>query len=215
MIIKSLSRKSGSGQLLKYIFRYMLDEEKVKARIEKVNLERSNFLIRHNIRSHTVKGFIREFEENESFRLVHRSDSVKVFHTILSFSNKDTQHINDKLLKDIAKKFIEERGINNLYVGTKHQDRNHIHLHIAVSGTQLNCRSSRISKPQLHHLKLELDKYQQRKYPQLIHSLPDHGRSRKQKTKETILETVSRMRHINFFFHLNPILVHLFFCPLS
>jgi hypothetical protein len=137
---------------------------------------------------------IKEFGENEKYRLVRRKDSVKIFHSILSFSNKDSQHITDKLLRDVAKKFVNERGANNLFVGTKHEDRDHIHLHIAVSGTQLNGRSSRMSKQQLHHVKLELDKYQRDKYPKLIHSLPDHGRAKREKTKEAILEVIKKSR---------------------
>lgn len=197
MIIKSLSRKSNGTQLIKYIFRYVLDEEKIKGTKMATLAKEPSFLIRHNVRSHTVEGMVREFKENEQYRLVHRRDSVKLFHAIISFSGKDTAYINDRLLKDIAKKFISERGSNNLYAGTKHEDKDHIHLHLCISGVQTNGRSARISKQQFHHIKLELDKYQQRKYPQLIHSLPEHGRAKKEKTKEAILETIKQNRQTN------------------
>jgi hypothetical protein len=101
--------------------------------------------------------------------------------------------VDDKLLKDVAKKFIEERGLNNLYAGTKHEDRDHVHLHIAISGTQLNGRSSRISKQKLHSIKLALDKYQREKYPQLKHSLPEHGRGQRL-AKEGIIERIKTER---------------------
>jgi hypothetical protein len=194
VIIKSLSRKSNTGQLVSYVFKYVFKEQDAKhTRREQSKNEKSKFIIRHNIRSRSVKGFIKEFKENEKYRLVHRKDSVKLFHTIISFSNKDKEHINDKLLKDIGKKFIEERGLNNMYAGTKHENKDHIHLHITVSGTQLNGRSSRISKQQLQHIKIVLDKYQREKYPQLKHSLPEHGKSRRL-TKEAIVERVKTER---------------------
>lgn len=194
MIIKSLSRKSNTGQLVNYIFRYILDEEKSKQKKETFKTKESQFLIRHNVRSRSVKGFVKEFQENEKYRLVHRKDSVKLFHTIISFSGKDSHKIDDKLLKDIAKKFITERGLNNLYAGTKHVDKDHVHLHIAISGTQLNGRSSRISKQQFRHLKIEMDRYQREKFSNLIYSFPEHGKSQKQKSREEIIEAVKQSR---------------------
>lgn len=194
MIVKSLSRKSNTGQLVNYVFKYVFKERNIKpTKSEQSNNDKSKFIIRHNIRSRSVKGFIKEFKENEKYRLVHRKDSVKLYHNIISFSNKDKEHINDKLLKDIAQKFIQERGLNNMYAGTKHEDKDHIHLHITISGTQLNGRSSRISKQQLHHIKIVLDKYQREKYPQLKHSLPEHGKSKKL-AKEAIVERVKTER---------------------
>jgi hypothetical protein len=175
----------------------VFNEEKVKSTGKTPNgmEQEPNFIIRHNVRSRSIRGVIREFEENEAFRLVRRKDSVRLFHTILSFSKEDTPNISDKLLKDIASKFIVERGNNNLYVGTKHDDRDrHVHLHIIVSGTQLNGRSSRISKQQFHHLKLELDRYQREKYPQLVHSLPEHERSNRGLKKEIVLEELKANR---------------------
>jgi hypothetical protein len=192
VIIKSLSRKSNSNQLIKYILRYTLDEEKVIA--NRHDKHETPFIIRHNVRSRSLKGFIKEFEENESYRLVHRKDSVKLFHTIISFSSKDSSLVTDKLLKDIAKKYISERGLNNLYVGARHSDRDHVHIHLAVSGVQLNGRSSRISKQQFHHIKLELDRYQKEKFPQLVHSLPQHGFKKRQLAKQEVLKIVKQNR---------------------
>ncbi len=97
MIIKSLSRKSNSSQLVKYIFRYVLDDEK-KKEISKNDLVKSvqpNFIIRHNVRSRSVKGYVKEFQENEAYRIVRRKDSVQLFHTIISFAPGDSKVIND------------------------------------------------------------------------------------------------------------------------
>lgn len=177
-----MSRKSGSASsnVLKYIFRYILDDYKTEFRyIEDKELHKYNgkFLIRHNIRSRSLKGFIREFEENETYRIVKRKDSVKVFHTCISFSPHDRKLLDDIILKDISKKFIQEYGNNSLYLGTKHEDKEHLHLHICHSGTMLNGRSARISKARFKAIKLEMDRYQKENYPFLIHSLPDHQKS--------------------------------------
>lgn len=186
-----MSRKSttASSSVLKYIFKYVLDDRKIE--FENIKLHHSQkseekFLIRHNIRSKTIRGFIKEFDKNETYRLVRRRDSVKVFHTCISFSPLDRELISDAALKDIALKFIKEHGTNSLYIGTKHEDKEHLHLHICHSGTQLNGRSARISKNKFYSIKLELDRYQREKYPLLVHSLPNHNKSIAPKTERLV-----------------------------
>lgn len=209
MIIKFLSRKSNSGQLIKYALRYILKDEKrqqPKPAEELINSKEA-LLIKHNIRSRTLKGFIREFDENEAFRLVRRRDSVKVFHTIISFGANDRELVTDKILKNVTKKYISERGPNCLYLGTKHEDKGHIHLHIVSSGTQLNGRSARISNQKFRSIKLTMDRYQRDNYPFLVHSLPDYLNEKRlskealvtklktsrQTTKATLLETLEKV----------------------
>jgi hypothetical protein len=180
VIIKSLSRKSGTGQLFNYLFKYMLAEEKRTGKATRP------LTIRHNVRARTVAGFIREFERNEKLRIHKRKNAIHVHHEIISFSNKDSQHITDKVLRDMAKKYIELRGKDNLFVITPHHDRDHIHLHCAMSGTKLNGMSSRISRQEFAKLKVELDRYQQERYPQLLHSLPKHGRAKQTNAREEL-----------------------------
>ncbi len=176
MILKNLTRKkTGTRQLVRYIFRYMLQEEKTGAAKRKNN---TPFIIRHNIKSKSVEGFIKEFEKNLLTRKYKRSDQIIIHHSILSWSHKDAIHITDTKLRSIARKFIQLRGVNNLYVGTKHTDRNHIHLHFAVSGNQINGKSSRLSQKEFSNLKKKLDAFQKEKYPELVNSLPRHGRSK-------------------------------------
>jgi hypothetical protein len=171
MIIKSLSRKSNSAQLLKYLFK---DEDKVLYEQE------HPFTIRHNLRSQNLDSWIKEFRENEGFRLHKRKDNVELYHTIISFSNKDRNLVSEKLLKDFAKQFIRLRGENSLYLGTAHVDRDHIHLHVIMSGTKYRTgESNRISRDEFRNIKLKLDSYQREKYPELIHSLPAHDKSKK------------------------------------
>lgn len=181
VIVKNLTRKSGTGQLLRYIFKYISQEQKIGQHQEP-------FIIRHNVRGRDINSFIKEFKKNESNRLYTRVDQTVVNHTILSWSNKDKNHITPAMLKDIAKKYIQARGENNLYIGTIHTDREHTHLHIAMSGSQLNGRSSRISKKEFAKVKLTLDAYQREKYPQLTNSLPEHGRAKAIKEKSISID---------------------------
>lgn len=163
MILKNLTRRSNIGQLVNYILK-----------LEKN--EKAEPILKHNLRSRSAIGWTKEFESNEALRLFKRSDNIKLNHTILSFSNKDVVNISNDLLKDISKKFIELRGKDNVYLASSHHDKDHIHLHILMSATKyLTGESNRISKLEFQELKLALDAYQKEKYPELIHSLPDHG----------------------------------------
>jgi len=143
-------------------------------------------VITNNTRSRSVNGYIREFDANEKFRLHTRKDSVLAFHTILSFSALDSKHLDTKILKDIAEHYISLRAEQSLVVGAVHRDKDHTHIHLIQSGVQL-CTgiSNRISRQKFQELKVAMQSYQIQKYPQLIHSVPEHGKSKNCKTQES------------------------------
>ena len=91
MIIKALTRRStGPSQLVKYIFRYIHAEEK-QAQNQRSQNENAPFIIRHNIRSRTIDGYIQEFKQNELNRIHKRTDQTVLNHFILSFSPNDSR----------------------------------------------------------------------------------------------------------------------------
>lgn len=183
MIIKNLTRKNAPAQLISYILRYILEEEKQASGKTKHNLNLGNFVIRHNLKSKNTEGYVREFKINEEHRIYKRSNQPAMHHTILSWSDKDAALLTKKMLQDMAKQYIKLRGENNLYLGTAHLDRHHVHLHIACSATKLNGLANRMSKRDFEKLKKDLDRYQKEKYPELLHSLPMHGKAREMQTK--------------------------------
>ncbi|MBK6354290.1 MAG: relaxase/mobilization nuclease domain-containing protein [Saprospiraceae bacterium] len=167
MILKNLTRRSNTGQLVNYLFKQ-----------EKDNYPKP--VLKHNLKSHTTKGWTKELNNNFELRLNKRKDNIRLHHTIISFSNKDKKQINPELLKDITKKYIELRGKDNIYLASSHHDKEHIHLHIVMSSTKLiTGESNRISRQEFRDLKLALDEYQKEKYPELVNSLPAHGKSQK------------------------------------
>lgn len=189
MILKSLSRKSNSSQLIRYVCRYILAPEKRIDQIKDKNAiqEHPALIIKHNIRSRTINGFIKSFETHEKFRIIKRKDSVKLFHTIISFSPEDRAYINEELLKDISNKFIELRGEDNIYLITPHWNES-VHLHCVYSGVLLNGRSARISNQKFRSLKRSLEAYQREHYPELIHSRIEHDKGLRL-TKEAAINT--------------------------
>ncbi|MBL7821295.1 MAG: relaxase/mobilization nuclease domain-containing protein [Saprospiraceae bacterium] len=180
MILKNLTRRSNTGQLVNYLFKQ-----------EKDNKPKP--ILKHNLRSRTTKGWTKELDKNFELRLNKRKDNIRLHHTIISFSNKDKNQVNPELLKDITKKYIELRGKENIYLASSHHDKEHIHLHIVMSATKLiTGESNRISRQEFKDLKLALDAYQKEKYPELIHSLPAHGRSQKLQLSDPELKLQDR-----------------------
>lgn len=164
MIIKNLTRRTGIKQLVYYV----LEKERV---IVHKTIPYLN--IYHNVRTRNVDLIIKEFEQNEKLRVHHRKDNVLLNHAVISFSKEDTPHLNEKTIKDLIDKFIELRGERNMYIGSLHRDKDHLHVHLLYPGIELGTGlSNRISRDQFNKIKIELDLYQRLKYPELYHSLP-------------------------------------------
>lgn len=177
MIIKSMSRKKGIKQLLNYIFK----EEKEEKNQTTPSFKRMT--IKHNVTGTDINRWTKQFEFNESLRKAKRVDQVRIYHEVLSFSVHDREHINGKLLRDISKKYIQERGPQNMFVMSPHVEKDHIHIHVAVSGSQfLNGRANRMSKKAFEKMRVNMEEYQKNKYPELKHSIVYAKQSKDKKT---------------------------------
>ncbi|MDZ4667534.1 MAG: relaxase/mobilization nuclease domain-containing protein, partial [bacterium] len=165
MFVKILSRKNPSfKQLAEYIIK------------DKVPGNKAKDIIKHNIKGNTIDAIVKEFERNESFRKIHRSDSIKIFHEILSLSSNEEGYISDEVIVDLTKKYIELRGFKNVYLGAVHRDQSHVHSHLMVSALEyFTGKSVHITKSQLQDIKLELQKYHTLTYPELTESICNHG----------------------------------------
>lgn len=141
-------------------------------------------IITHNLRSETPLGWTQEFLQNESYRKNCRSDQIFLSHDIISFSNKDKEKISQKILDDVAHKYIELRGNEGLYFGAVHRDREHTHIHFMTSGTKLYTgKAMRLSHSQLKELKVAFQEYHLQKYPQIEQSVCNHGSNKPYKNQ--------------------------------
>jgi len=165
-VIKILSRhKPSYASLINYILQEGKNEKPE--------------IISHNLRSHTMAGYTKEFIENESFRQRSRSDQVYLFHEIISFNGEDKSKLTTDAIRDIANQYIHLRGSEGVMLGAVHRDKEHVHLHMCVSALKFRTGTSfRLSKGQLRELKVSLQEYHKQKHPGISKSFPEHGKGK-------------------------------------
>ena len=192
MIFKSLSRKSNGTQLLRYVLGYTMQDK-----ISQKSKKDASVILHHNlIHSKSMDGYIKAFKENEQFRLYKRKDSVVLHHTILSFHPREKQKVSDKILRDMAQKFVELRAQSCLCLIVAHKEKNNTHLHALVSGVQTNGYSSkRISKQEFNSIIEQLEAYQRETFPELTYSQNTH--QKKQPLSKNLLEHLQNSRQSN------------------
>lgn len=178
MILKSLTRKTASfKQLLEYM---MHDKDRYK------DERGESFVLQHNVQGKTTQSWVKQYEKNELNRVHQRSNSVKMYHDILSWSNKDTEQMSLEKMEDMARKYVELRNEDAMYIAIPHRDKDHWHLHFCISGVEIETGlANRVSRDEFKTIKKELQQYQIEKYPELSHSIVNHDGTKK---KEIINE---------------------------
>lgn len=99
---------------------------------------------------------------------------------ILSFHPRDAEKLNNEKLHQIALKYLSLRAPKSIAIATVHKnEKNHTHLHICFSGVEYKTgKSIRMSKDDFQHkVKMEIEKYQQVLFPELVHSKIKHEKS--------------------------------------
>ncbi|MGB0870941.1 MAG: relaxase/mobilization nuclease domain-containing protein [Flavobacteriales bacterium] len=166
MLVKSWSNKSKYAY--KVVLEYMFDDKRHKI----------EYLTKKYLRGKDISSWIKQYEFNESRRKIQRINGIKLHHELLSFSPKDSNSINSDLLKDIAKQYINYRNPKAVSVAVAHREKNHIHIHFCFSTTNFATGdSNRLSKEEFHMVKEQIQDYQIKHYPELSHSLVEHGKS--------------------------------------
>lgn len=192
MIFKSMSRHgsaSNQTQLIEYVTRYSIKHKRSTR-----DKEEATIILRHHLKSQDIEGMVKEFQQNESFRVYKRKNSAVLFHEVVSFAPGDKKFITDQILKDIAAKYVSLRAVDSLCLIVSHREKTaHTHLHAILSGVKLNGYSSRVSKDTFKRIVADLEKFQQEKYPELIHSKNQHRRN-VNKSRDEILAEVKKTR---------------------
>jgi len=100
MVLRSISRKSGIGQLIKYIAK---------------NQEKSSGSLFWNLETNKddTKSVENEFVRNNKYAPKRKNGNV-IYHEIISFSKEDKEQLNEEILLDVAREYIELRSPNSL-----------------------------------------------------------------------------------------------------
>lgn len=132
-----------------------------------------------NLRSDLTdhNGLVEEIINSEAYRKV-TSNRVYCYHTILSMSDRDQAKVTPEILKKIAQKYLELRGEVQA-VAVPHFDMDSRHIHVLESGSYYrNGKASGLRKEALTQLKQELEVFVQEQFPELEHSLVQHGQNK-------------------------------------
>lgn len=132
--------------------------------------------------------------ENESFRQHLRKDQIYLYHEIISLSNKENKEfVTQELLQDLAEQYIGFRGKEGMYIAAFHEDKDHSHIHFAVSGVKYRTgQAHRLTHKDLQELKINFQEYHKGQYPFLNHSVPEHGKGKGYVTQKEYFSKTKR-----------------------
>lgn len=152
-----------------YLLRYMCESED-----RLFDAQGKSFTITHNIRGNSIDAWVKQFQENETYRLRKRKNSVYINHEIISFHRDDTDSLSMEKLELLIRKYIQLRNPNGCYVAVPHFDR--YHVHICSSAIEYRTgKSMRMSREEFAALKKNLQDYQVETFPELSRSVVRHG----------------------------------------
>lgn len=170
----------------------MLDE---KERL--FDAEGKSFVITQNLHGKSLDGWVKQFKENEKFRLRKRKNSIYLNHEIISFHRDDTRYLSMKKLEQLVREYFRLRG-NMLAVATVHYDRFHVHIHICSSAIEYRTgKSMRMSRKEFADLKKNIQQYQVEQFPELSRSVVRHGRKATGKITDKEIQLTQRTGKIS------------------
>lgn len=136
------------------------------------------FVITHNMKGKgiDISSWTKQFRENEKLRIrKRRKDGIVLYHEIISFNSLDSKNLTPEKIEDMIRQYIRLRNPNGSYVVCVHKDRDHIHAHICTSAINRSGKNMRLSRKDLADLKKNIQQYQMKRYPELSHSVVQHG----------------------------------------
>jgi len=175
MIIKSKSYKTGCYD---NVIAYVLRESELE----------NGFVISRFIKGSNkdTQAISKQYKTNESYRKHIRKNNVKLYMDILSFKAGDAKLLSNDKLEKIAKKYISLRSPLGMALCTVHRkEKSHTHLHFVFSGTHYRTGiANRISRNDFKHkVKLPMEAYQKKYFPELKRSEINHQKTPSSKKK--------------------------------
>lgn len=156
MIIKSLRRKEANFDQLVYYINH--------------GANKNGCYLAHNFLCDPTdtESVIKQFEDN-SKHLPPLKGGNYMYHEIISLPQHAKSFKNtDKILEDLAQKYIQKRCPDNLVYARIHNDTNKPHIHLAISANKvMDSKRMRLSKKGFRDIQIKLEQYKVEKYPEL------------------------------------------------
>src|ERR1041385_6446186 len=128
----------------------------------------NSFCIAHNLKGSSIDSWEKQLKENETQRKQKRSNSVYFTHEILSWHKDDSPNITLEKMEKITREYIQLRNPRGIYVAVPHHDKNHLHVHVLVSGIEHKSgKTMRMSIDEMQKLKKDVQLFQQVRFPEL------------------------------------------------
>lgn len=122
----------------------------------------------------------REYLDNFRY-LPERKNGNALYHEILSFGEDDGPHLDDDVIDDLVRRYLELRAPNALAYARSHGDRACVHVHLLISANNVaSHRRLRLSKGQFERVKRASEAHQRARHPELVSSKIDHRSGRRQ-----------------------------------
>lgn len=104
--------------------------------------------------------------------LPQRKNGNLLYHEIVSFHQDDQSQLSADQLQDLCREYLQRRAPYNLVYAKAHYDTAHPHIHLMISANAVASKQRlRLSKQQFNHIRRDLERWQQMRYPALQHSV--------------------------------------------
>mgnify|MGYP003635452336 CR=1 FL=1 len=173
MIVKAISHKSPHRASIKKLINYVFSEKKQKDNKQ----NRPKVIVKKNISGYSPEKWVDAFYKNDQNRTFEHKNRTVLRHEIVSFSKEDNSKLTKEILKDLGKWYLKHRSDSLGVCGVHWEEA--IHMHFVISAVSLEGKSTRISRKEFKNFKVELQNYQQEKYPQLSNSIVNHSKKKK------------------------------------
>lgn len=188
MIVKAISHRNTHKSAIQKLIDYVFNPEKM---ID-VHENREAVMVKQFIPGYDTDKWADAFKENDDNRTFTHTKRTVLRHEIISFSPESRTFLDKEKLKAFAGFYLKNRCPQSLGVCAVHYDEA-IHIHFIISGVTIEGKSTRVSQKDFRAFKIQLQEFQQQKYPELSHSVVDHSKKLKKKVELNLTRAEQQM----------------------
>lgn len=154
----------------------------------------SSWAIFHNFQSIEQESLVREMEENSAL-LPPRKGRNLCYMDVLSFHPKDREKISQEALREVAQRYIQDRGLDRHFVlAVPHMEEEHLHVHVVYSANEIGAkRVPHWSNKQFANMKRGFERWQIERFPEWSHSVVQ-TKSKDQRSRQRPVDKEIQMK---------------------